>query len=511
MNGIMKRMKIVYAVVLLSAALLLPCCNRDMDELPEGDVPGTETGTAEDITQGYSLHLKVGDAGYRSEVTGSRATDDNLKTTFEEGDKLGLYVVNAEGKVLYSNVPYTLIGKEWLAPHNVRLKDFPLKVYAYYPYVKDEVIEGKVTAPTTEAVTDYTATQFFQPYLTGLDITDQSTPERYRQADVMVCEAEIASETAAASSLSLSMKHQMGLVMIKLPVTVTSKITYKIADKSDYVWSGSVPANLSEENLNVQALRVDNIYRYLFKPGKVEFSGEFSTNGVKKQYSVGDGEEEVTIEAGRAKTYNILASIASESPIEVGDFYMSDGTLRSKGAYLTDEEREKCVGIVYFIGTFPNTVNGRSRALVTGLEQKSAIWSKSYNSVYTDGEEGEGFKGYTATDRWESYLESASYPVMSVAYKSLSAVTLPSSKTSGWYIPSVDELKELSNSVDIVNSSVEVLGSSFANKVTVSGWAYWSSASSKYTHMWIKKMGSTGGPYEDYKTQTHIVRLVFAF
>lgn len=508
MNGIMKRMKIVYAVVLLSAALLLPCCNRDMDELPEGDVPGTETGTAEDITQGYSLHLKVGDAGYRSEVTGSRATDDNLKTTFEEGDKLGLYVVNAEGKVLYSNVPYTLIGKEWLAPHNVRLKDFPLKVYAYYPYVKDEVIEGKVTAPTTEAVTDYTATQFFQLYLTGLDITDQSTPERYRQADVMVCEAEIASETAAASSLSLSMKHQMGLVMIKLPVTVTSKITYKIADKSDYVWSGSVPANLSEENLNVQALRVDNIYRYLFKPGKVEFSGEFSTNGVKKQYSVGDGEEEVTIEAGRAKTYNILASIASESPIEVGDFYMSDGTLRSKGAYLTDEEREKCVGIVYFIGTFPNTVNGRSRALVTGVKHSSSsvAWSKVTSGVYTDGEKGEGFKGYSATDKLKTYLENASYPMMSIYYKSLSAVTLPSSKTSGWYIPSVDELVELSNSMTIVNSSIEVLGDSFADEVR---WYYWSSASSVYNYAWVVDM-TTGGDSESYKTNSQRIRLVFA-
>lgn len=499
----MKRIKKAYAAVLLSVALLLPCCSRDMAELPEEGVPGTETGATDDTEQGYSLRLKVSDAGYRDGLTASRATDDGLTTTFEEGDVLGVYVVNGEGEILYSNVPYTLIGDEWLAPHNVRLKDFPLTVYAYYPYVKDEAMEGKVTAPATEAAADYTATDFFQPYLTELDITDQSTPELYRQADVMACKTDIADEEAAAGPLTLTMDHQMGLVMINLPgEMVTNEIRYKISGKEDYVWSESYPSNLSGERLYMKALPNGNGYRYLYKPGNIAFSGEFYTNDVKKSYSVSD----VTIDAGKCKTYNISLSTISEQPIEVGDFFLSDGTLRSKDTFLTDDEKQKCVGIVYYTGTFSNAVNGKTHALVTGLKEKQSQWSTSTSTISTVGKEGDGFVGYNGTQTLLMY-NNFTYPIVNMAYNDLSSEILLLGKTSGWYIPSADELKELYKSKTTVNISLKALDEL---AIQLSSSNYWSTGEHLPSTAWYVTF-NYGSVHYNTKISNYSVRLSFAF
>lgn len=523
----MKRIKKAYAAVLLSAALLLPCCSRDMAELPEKGVPGTETGATDDTEQGYSLRLKVSDAGYRDGLTASRATDDGLTTTFEEGDVLGVYVVNGEGEILYSNVPYTLIGDEWLAPHNVRLKDFPLTVYAYYPYVKDEAMEGKVTAPATEAAADYTATDFFQPYLTELDITDQSTPELYRQADVMACKADIADEEAAAGPLTLTMDHQMGLVIINLPETVIlTEVEHYLKGDPAYTWKGNIrqPANLSDVHLkasdgvaslplSVTPLSVSGGYRYLCKPGEgnVSFSGGFTTYENVKTYTVSS--ESVLM--GSCKTYNIsvlpfaypsLSSAPIEYTLKAGDFYMSDGGIRDlTTCILLDEEKQDCVGIVFYTG--PMNVNGRTHALVTGLKQEALIrWSTNISTTTgTVGNEGAGFVGYTATQRLKTYYNNPAYPIIYTAYPNLSSVTLPVGKTSGWYIPSVDELLELYNSMTTVNTSVDVLEGTVIIAST-----YWSSGEYSGHDAWYVRL-TYPLVVSNSKTSSYYVRLVFAF
>lgn len=524
----MKVMKKAYAAVLLSAAVLLPCCSRDMAELPEEGVPGTETGVTDDTEQGYSLRLKVGDAGYRDELTASRATVEVPTTTFKEGDTLGLYVVNEAGEILYSNVPYTLIGDEWLAPHNVRLKDFPLTVYAYYPYVKDEAMEEKVTAPATEAAADYTATDFFQPYLTELDITDQSTPELYRQADVMACKAGIADEEAAARPLTLTMDHQMGLVMINLPETVIlTEVEHYLKGDPAYTWRGNIrqPANLSDihlkasdgtasQPLSVTPLSVSGGYRFLCKSGEgnVSFSGGFMTYENVKTYTVSSE----SVSMGSCKTYNIsvlpfaypsLNSAPIEYTLKVGDFYMSDGGIRDlTTCILLDEEKQDCVGIVFYTG--PLNVNGRTHALVTGLKQEQSLWSTKKSTTRTIGKEGDGFVGYIGTQTLLGFYNNSAYPIIYTAYKNLSNVTFPDGKASGWYIPSVDELKVLCNNKATVNQSLALLSSSLAYQLASTN--YWSigEASSEIAYRVGMNIGNANTCGKDISSW---VRLIFAF
>lgn len=506
-------MKKAYAAVLLSAALLLPCCSRDMVELPEEGVPGTETGATDDTEQGYSLRLKVSDAGYRDGLTASRATDDGLTTTFEEGDVLGVYVVNGEGEILYSNVPYTLIGDEWLAPHNVRLKDFPLTVYAYYPYVKDEAMEGKVTAPATEAAADYTATDFFQPYLTELDITDQSTPELYRQADVMACKADIADEEAAAGPLTLTMDHQMGLVIINLPETVilTEKYYYLKGDKN-YKWkvkqNMELPANLSEEFItiegDIQPFKEETGYRYLCKPeeNNIFFSGYFKTYESKKQYSVRGG-----VLAGSCKIYNVTVTPFASTSIgeveytpHVGDFYMNDGAILPS---ISENKKSDCVGIIFYTGN-PNVAN-KTHGLVMGLQQMWSTWGPNQTTGLL-GKPGDGFVGYTSTqillDKYSGYAIVSAYNTMKVQ-----EMDLPLERTTDWYLPSVDELLELHYSYAEVNESLSNLGT-----VSLTLIGYWSTGEMNEAIVYGVNL-SNGSLYGDdsYKSNEGYVRLILAF
>lgn len=517
MQKTMKIMKKAYAAVLLLAALLLPCCSRDMVELPEEGVPGTETGATDDTEQGYSLRLKVSDAGYRDGLTASRATDEGLTTTFEEGDVLGVYVVNGEGEILYSNVPYTLIGDEWLAPHNVRLKDFPLTVYAYYPYVKDEAMEGKVTAPATEAAADYTATDFFQPHLTELDITDQSTPELYRQADVMACKAEITDEEAAAGSLTLTMEHQMGLVMINLPETVIlTEVEHYLKGDPAYTWKGNTrqPANLSDVYITVSddvlPLSVSGGYRYLCKPeGNVSFSGGFTTYDKDKTYSVNSS----TVSQGACKTYNVsvlpfaypsLSCAPIEYTLKVGDFYMSDGGIRDlTTCILLDDEKQDCVGIVFYTG--PLNVNGRTHALVTGLKEQLSTWGPYGIVCNVICRRGDGFIGYSNTKKLLSY---PSFPIVSTYNNLRNIVSLPLI-TTDWYIPSIDELLELYDVYDCINKSLEVLNDLQAMKLSYFQSVYWSCGENGgYTSKIDLKTGVVG---TDVNYVEYSVRLCFTF
>ena len=187
-------MKFYTGLSLFAALLLFSGCGKELDELPAG---GSNTESPENPAQmeGELLRLRVSDAGYLDVGTGSRATDSGLTTTFEDGDKIGLFVVNNENEVLYANVPYTKNKEEWTAEQKVRTKGYPVRVFAYYPYVEDAENVKKINKEAQAA------SAFFKTYIDGLDITDQSTPELYRQADVMACMVEIDDAEAAVRNL----------------------------------------------------------------------------------------------------------------------------------------------------------------------------------------------------------------------------------------------------------------------------------------------------------------------
>lgn len=510
-------MKFYTGLSLFAALLLFSGCGKELDELPAG---GSNTESPENPaqTEGELLRLRVSDAGYLDVGTGSRATDSGLTTTFEDGDKIGLFVVNNENEVLYANVPYTKNKEEWTAEQKVRTKGYPVRVFAYYPYVEDAKIIEKVDATAGDA------SAFFQTYIEGLDISNQSTLADYRQADVMACMVSIDDAEAARKELTLKMSHLMGLVVVKLPTEVTlSSVNYYLKGDEEFTWkveNVTLPANLSEESLTVtggiQPLKEETGYRYLCKSGEnnISFSGGFTTYGAAKSYTVSSA----TVSSGSSKTYNVsvtpfAAPGKAEYTPQPGDFYMNDGSVLSR---VTSSNMADCIGIVYWVPTATDLLESHKftwleehstciHGLVVGLKVQLSSWGTYGETTnITDSKTDGIFRGYSNTKSLVS--GHSGYAIVS-AYNSLkSGVTLPPGKTSGWYVPSVGELMTLYQAKFEVNASLSTLGSTSLSSST-----YWSSGESDLYSAWTVGLNSGRVSTSLKSSDRYYVRLAFAF
>lgn len=516
----MKTIKFYTGISLLTALFLFSGCGKELDEIPAGG-SGTESPENPAQEEGELLRLRVSDAGYLDAGTGSRATDSGLTTTFDDGDKIGLFVVDSQNEVLYANVPYTKSGADWTAAQDIRTKGYPVRVFAYYPYVKDAEITEKVVATARDA------SAFFANYIEGLDISNQSTQKLYRKADVMACMVTVDNKEAAREELTLSMSHLLGQVVVKLPETVTLSVNYYLKGDGSYTWTvqETLPANLSDESLKVtgdiQPLREETGYRYLCKSGdsNISFSGGFTTYGVTKRYTVSSA----TVSAGSSKTYNVsVTSLDAPQKVEhilqVGDFYMEDGSILPWSD--TSSDKANCIGIVYWVPTADDPLESHSPAwleeystcihgLVVGLKEQKSPWGTSdVTTDITDSETGGIFCGYSNTKS----LESA-YPGYGIVYAYTSLkndVTLPSDKTSGWYVPSVGELMMLYQAKSQVNNSLSNLGITSTLGSSRSSSYYWSSGENSRDDALTVNLYN-GDVYLNSKGNKRYVRLSFAF
>ena len=175
--------------------LLLSACSPDNDALPGDD--GGNTPPA-------ALRIEVSAIDFISATT--RATDNGVATTFENGDRIGIIVLDNSGNVLSDNIPYICNGSTWSFDNSngegktaVYYDNKDIKYFAYFPYSAEA--DGIVGADIIAALKAK-----FPP------LYDQRTKDAYRASDLMVWSSEAGSVplktlnielTHAYSSLSL--------------------------------------------------------------------------------------------------------------------------------------------------------------------------------------------------------------------------------------------------------------------------------------------------------------------
>ena len=140
------------AVAFALCAMAVTSCNENIvDEIQN---EGLQT-----------LSISVVDEGYKD--FSSRAVDDGITTTFENGDQIGVYVVN-DGVINQSNIPVTYNGNSWSG----NLFYFEGSDYiAYYPYDAE--------------LGDLTTMEDLKVALSDKFTTDQSDKTSYRKADYL--------------------------------------------------------------------------------------------------------------------------------------------------------------------------------------------------------------------------------------------------------------------------------------------------------------------------------------
>ena len=154
------------------------------------------------------------------------------KTDFNEGESIGLYVVNSNNKIEEANLKLTRDqdGK-WMPENNdtkfLKLKGY--KYFAYYPY--------NATAPKVDATQDK-ADEFFADKITNWNpVKDQNKEDVLLSQDLQVAEGVIDGD---AATLTFNMAHSMGLAVLNLENKAIPKTRRFVNDSYTYYYPSYV-------------------------------------------------------------------------------------------------------------------------------------------------------------------------------------------------------------------------------------------------------------------------------
>lgn len=533
------------SIQILSLLAFVACSNED-DALPAAAPP--QTGTALEIT------VRAGDFA-EDGAPGTRATDSGKTTTFENGDRIGIIILDANGNILANNIPYQYDGSAWSFDSGNGEGKSPCYYYqnatyiAYFPY--SPAADG---VSTIEGLKDK-----FQPR------TDQRTENAYRASDLMTSGGSL-----SGSAQSVTLTHAYA------SVSLVPKIIYLLDDGQGT--RCEILRKISDVNLMIG----DDVYiAYPAEDGSYRciLSTGFTSGDIRCFYTVGSKTYGNTINISGAVAANTRYTSAPEINVihtldnaMVGDFYCKR-SIENKGylipgdaASLTDAQKKACVGVVFWLGdatakdkTLKSDHSGCTHGLVVALKDAidgTTVWQSSESVVqyWLDSNRKDEFlsvasgtgasdplnniQGYNNTKAIEAFnADGANRNAVVQAVQQVvdyrNAVSAPAT-SSDWYLPSEKELTLLCGR-DVTNiwtnfsggtamrdflngaNGFNKLGSSYAT--TIQSTYYWSSTESRDIY-WAFDVyfGSSGmyhniggGVYQSNKGLNYRVRCVLAF
>lgn len=472
----MKRNKLIYTIMFVCTLVATSCSNEEDINLP--------------VTKG-NIRFNFSDSGVHNTVSTKAATDKEYQTTFEEGDKIGLYAFANEETTTpidgYNNVCLTYQNGEWVLTgeegsasldYDTQLKDAVF--HAYYPYQENVTLSGTPNSPFTTLISDW----------------EISSARSYTENDLMTGSGH-ADINKNDIIVSIPLKHEMAMIVVGLSGGTTYKFTNKDPELSDYTASsGEATFSINADDMTTAMETVDGKYRFLVKP---DTDATLNVTYGGKTY-----EQPVNIPASKYQEYSVGSNSSSE-PIEfelsVGDYYCSDGTLIESDAKLTDEIKAKIIGVVYYVGNpqpgstglnyntdYPDILAAEHPSCTHGLVY--AIKSANTDAVTSWGEGSFGggkVSGYYDTYNYQrntasKYIwetSSSNYGARMLGYDYTAVLTANKvdyptlfqhldqtdapSVSSGWYLPSYGELKllatgkleEKNGTITIDNSAIE--------------------------------------------------------
>lgn len=452
--------------------LMLAACTSDaLDELPPA-------GTDPDARP---LTITVSDGGMYA--TGqTRAQERGYSTVFTEGDCIGLYVVK-DGTLEVKNLCLTLQGGKWTLPAGAsQLFYSPDKSYhAYYPYQKDNYMNGKVS-PGDE--------DFFKYVVDEWSVNpNQSTYAQYTASDLMTARGVYNNHT-----LSFAMEHRMSLFILQVPATkytYTEKIDSREISKSYYRYTAVISENLYwQENPYTARLLVNTKSLALLDPEPYKYYYNGAKETFKLKYS------QLNLQPGKYTVHTLDDSKVTEKfrSLKAGDYYMQDGSILPGDEVSNlsrDELQKSCLGVVFWVGEIegihwtqtgtlagdrllmrdhPECVHGMVVAMDDTSSQK-VKWATGKGATEHIYEWAESFKDFTSGEQadWEEIQKSdiafgyyssrlmalygsrnsdTTFPVYDAIATYATTHPAPTG-SSGWFLPGRNELATLCFGVPI--------------------------------------------------------------
>lgn len=533
---------------ILWAVCLLSACQTDDYEPTAG-------------TTGESKMLSLTVSANDFAVTGgasTRAADNGKTTTFENGDRVGLIVLDESGNLVADNLPYKFNGSNWnFDTGNGEGKqpafyDPSLNTYiVYYPY--------DAAANQTTSVDALKALNVFAPQ------EDQSTENAYRQSDLMVW-----------SSSGKPMKQiTAALAHVRNSFSLDAKVQWTLAtgDMVSYT-----PPTLEDviiydkEGTQLSPYRAeDGSYRYIL-PNSYEGKVRWCYTYEEKTFG---GECTVSSQATGTRYAQVETVNAGEYSLDKaapGDFYCSKESNGTNAGYVLPQdavavlEQHRCIGIVFHVGQhesdesdYSGTGIGEAKChgyvvALTDVHDGSSDrlrWEYGPGNVYN-----KAIDASTSTSDWQGYSNSLKFhefvnknenkeagwemkhfPAALACetygnrttdrdgnpadgkYDWQKPLAAPSN-TSGWFLPSCGQLQYLyqnrsvlsARMTDVKNSTPTDCGYKEYIKWFSTSLYYWSSTeySDDPRNAW--RVGfNYGHGYDNRKNYTRDVRAVLAF
>ena len=150
----------------------------------------------------------------------------SLKNAYAEGDALGLFSVDADGKVVYANKKVSLNNAgQWVCDDAATTLFAPgYTYYAYYPWQSALTDAPAVDDNVLVASELPTAAQFFADAVTAWTPSfDQSTEQKLYNADLHIGRCTSA---VNASTVNVTMAHTMGLASVTMGSMEVANVIY---------------------------------------------------------------------------------------------------------------------------------------------------------------------------------------------------------------------------------------------------------------------------------------------
>ncbi len=503
--------------IFLSFILLLSCCEDDTEHI---------------LQQTESLKLSVSAGDFVMNGTpGTRIADNGSAITFEEGDRIGVIVL-VNNVAVANNLPYVYDGTNWsfdeetvnteTTGKSIYYYDYTLtnvSYIVYYPYSTD--VDGVTTIDGTEGLKSKFPVK-----------ENQRLEADYRASDLMVWTSD--NKGVPLKILNVELKHVHSSVSIHPDVQYTlddgnstviktkshiSDVSFIIGDKRYYPYSAE-----------------DGSYRYIlpnnFAGGEVHsfytYTDETNSTTYKKVLNIPNSPAANT---RYAYAQTIEGGTYTTALMQKGDFYCMTST--GKGFLVPKEMGEKvrefnCIGIVFKVGVGEadkvadyenklNSIHGYVGAL-KDADTRSGAWGVVEEvkgiavSMYVNClPQYDGYKNTKIIRGLEAYKNvnidvawANHYWAFKVAsdYKPIENSAFPAAPTasSGWYLPSIQQLTDFIECEGLSELLVVAGGNKFIE--TRNNSRYWSSSPLHNTDVWYYQINgsnpNTGTNAPDY-------------
>lgn len=518
-----KRNRHLLAAAAFIMQLLSASCTSDgcLDELGQPEYPEQpET----------SFVIQIDAANFsQSPASRSNNTNSNYTTTFASGDKAGLIAVDGEDNIVpeLNNVPLNYDGSKWSLADGSSYYNSGYTYIAYYPY-KEEASGLKSINELRQA---------FPP------AQDQSDISQYTTAEMMAAEGEWDSD---GKTLRFGMKYLHTLLVLPNAYDARYQFsgeTYSFSTPVTNVTvtvGGKVYKAMNWTNNNL------NQYRVVIPASEQERELRACLSGNDKSLILETRQTlaESRYYEWRNNGFNI-GDYTESGWIRVGDFVCrtedgNDWLIVPQEAY---EAATNPIGVVFHVGhnaekddamsVYQNKFkddkfHGYAVALTDMGSYRWAYKNGTYDqSAGTSTNTGD-WKGYSNqkaierfadnnSDGWELRHFEAAYRCSLYGtdqgddWQRRYAAPV---NTSGWFLPSCDQLVSLKSLESVLATSMDNVKSQDEDHIRwfKTSWYYWSSTEySRYSYRAWCVYFRSGDPEDDLKNGTYYVRAVLAF